>query len=166
MSGVREIAVPAEAERRTTLPRLDYADAFLLDVPVGERTAEGWARQIFEEAPASTRRGLTAVWTALGLQLRSRPRERFVFGWELRCSTPDVALLATSSRLGVAGELLVERRPDALLFCTFVHQRSRFGRVAWPAVEALHRPVVRAVLEGASRRARTAAPARPASSGS
>jgi hypothetical protein len=163
---VRQIAVPASARALSTLARVDYADAFLVDVPVGERTADGWARQIFEEAPAATRHGLWAAWTTLGVQRRSGPRERVVFGWDLRRFTPDVAVLATRSRLGIAAELLVERRSEALLFCTLVHQRNRLGRAAWPAVEAMHRPVVRAVLESASRRARTAAPGRPASCGS
>jgi hypothetical protein len=57
--GVQQVAVPSAARVLSTLSRIDYADAFLVDVgATQERTAEQWARAVLEGAPASVRRTL------------------------------------------------------------------------------------------------------------
>ena len=54
-----------------------------------------------------------------------------MLGWEVRCSTPDVALLGASGRLGLSGELLFERHQRTLLFATFVQLENRIARGLW-----------------------------------
>ena len=54
--------------------------------------------------------------------------------------------------VGMPAELLLERRQDALLFCTFVRHANLIARAVWAGVEPVHRPVVRHVLEDAARR--------------
>jgi hypothetical protein len=80
----------------------------------------------------STRNALSRGWSAPGLRLGSTQPDRFVPGWEVRRSTPDVALLGASGRLGLSGELLVEHQQHTLLFATFVQLENRIARALWP----------------------------------
>lgn len=152
---VRPIALPSSARALSTLCPIDYEDAFLVDVgPVGERTAEEWARAILEGAPIAVRVALVSGWSALGLRLGWRRSDRFVLGWPVRRSDPDSVLLAASSPLGLAAELLLTRHDNRLLFATLVQKRQRVTRAVWTGVEPIHRPVVRTVLALASDRER------------
>jgi hypothetical protein len=152
---VRQVAVPPSARALCTLARIDYEDAFLVQIgPVEDRTAEQWARAILEGAPAMMRRMLLLGWSALGLQLGPTGSDGFVLGWAVRRSTPDFVLLGASSRLGLRAELLFERRQQSLLFDTFVQKENRMARTMWAAVEPLHRPIVRDLLEHAGLRER------------
>ena len=150
---VRQVAVPPSARALSTLTRIDYEDAFLVETgPTAEQTGEQWARAIMEDAPAIMRTALPWGWFALGLKLGSTRSERLVLGWEVRRSAPDLALLGAGSRLGLPAELLFERRREALLCATFVQQDNRIARAVWAAVAPVHRPVVRYVLERAADR--------------
>ena len=149
---VRQIVLPQAARALCTLGRIDYADAFLVDrAAAPDRTAEQWARTILEHAPLMRRISLLWGWTALGLRLRAPWSTRFVLGWEVRHSTPDVALFGVGSRFGLAAELLFERQPGTLLFATFVQQTNPVARAVWPAVIPIHQQVVQSLLEQASR---------------
>jgi hypothetical protein len=156
ISPVRQVAVPPPAARElSTLSHVDYEDAFLVETsPAQDRTAEQWARAILEDAPIVMRSALLWGWFALGLQLGSTRDRQLVLGWEVRRSTPDLALLGAGSRLGLQGELLFRRRQQTLLFATFVQQENHLARAVWAGVERVHKPVVRYVLEEASRRER------------
>jgi hypothetical protein len=112
------------------------------------------ARAILEDAPIIMRRALRWGWFALGLQLGPTRSDRFVLDWELWRSTPDFALLAASSRLGLPAELLGKRQQQALLVATFVQLESPIARAVWAGVEPVHRRVVRYVLERGGRRIR------------
>jgi hypothetical protein len=152
MTSVRQIAVPSEAKAHTTLDRVDYADAFLVETgKARDRTAEEWARAIVEGAPPSMQRQLRWGWQVLGLKLGPARGDRFVLGWEVRRSTPEAVLLGAGSRIGMPAELLIERRERELLFSTFVRQENLLARAVWAATEPLHVPVVRRVLEGGAR---------------
>jgi hypothetical protein len=146
-NGVRQIAVAPEVLALGTLSRVDYADAFVVDVgDVGQRTAEQWARAVLEGAPASVRRTLTAGWGAIGLKLGGVGVEGFVLGWQIRRSTPDEVILGAASRIGMPAELLIKRERETLLFSTFVQHDNRMARTVWAGVERVHVPIVRRVL--------------------
>ncbi|HEY1592889.1 MAG TPA: DUF2867 domain-containing protein [Solirubrobacteraceae bacterium] len=146
---VRQIAVPREARARSTLSRIDYADAFVVDNPAAEeRTAEQWIRAILGQAPLAVRSQLLSGWSSIGLMLGRDG----VLGWQVRRSDPESVLLGAGSRIGMPGELLLERRPGALLFCTFVEHDNALARTVWAGVEPVHVPVVRRVLEQAAGR--------------
>jgi hypothetical protein len=150
---VRQIPLPRSARALSTLSRVDYEDAFLLDVGPGQDwTGEQWARAILEDAPIIMRAALPWGWFALGLRLAPTRSDRFVLGWEVRRSTPDFALLGAGSRLGLAAELLFKRQQQTVLFATLVQQENRIARAVWAGVEPVHRPIVRYVLEQAGRR--------------
>ena len=112
---------------RSTLSRVDYADAFLMRVPdVGRWPAEHWARLVLSEAPAAVRTRLVAGWTALGLKLSRSARS--ILGWTVRSSDADDVLLGADSRTGMPAQLLFERTDDAVLFCTFVTHDNALAR--------------------------------------
>jgi hypothetical protein len=152
---VREVAVPPAARRLSTLSHVDYEDAFLIEIgPAQDRTPEQWARVILEDAPITIRRALRSGWFALGLQLGSTRSERFVLGWEVWRSTPEFVLPAGSSRIGLSAELLFKRQMHTLLYATLLQQENPIARAVWGGVAPVHRPIVRYVLEQASRRLR------------
>jgi hypothetical protein len=150
---VRQIVVPPGARALSTLARIDYQDAFLVNIdPAAYQTAEQWARAIFEEASFGVRAALLSGWSALGLKLDMPRSDRSVLGWHVRASAPDYVLLGADSRIGMPGELLVKCEPEALLFATFVQHDNVIARGVWAAVEATHVRTVRDVLNEASRR--------------
>jgi hypothetical protein len=124
---VRQVAVPAAARALSTLSHVDYEDAFLVETgPAQDRTGEQWARAMLEDAPSAM----------------------------VRRSTPDFALLGAGGRLGLSAELLFKRRQRTLLYATFVQKKNHMARALWAGIEPGHRPVVRYLLEQASRRER------------
>src|SRR5215207_7264744 len=89
--GVRQVALPPAARLLSTLSRIDYEDAFLVETgPAQDRTGEQWARAILEDAPVIMRSALASGWSALGLQLDSTRSERFVLGWEGASQQPGL----------------------------------------------------------------------------
>jgi hypothetical protein len=147
---VRQVAPPPSALALSTLARVDYADAFLLETGPGDgRTGEQWARAILEDAPVGIRRSLSQGWCALGRKLGCTDCDRFVLGWEVRHSSPDYALLGAGSRLGMPAELLFEPQEHGLLFATFVHHGNPLVRGVWAGTKPVHQQVVRRVLERA-----------------
>lgn len=142
-TAVRQVAVPDDVRELSTLPRIDYADAFLVDTSTHpDRTAEQWAKAVLEEAPASMRAQLLSGWLALGLKVgESGPS---ILDWAVRSCTPDTLLLGRDSRTGMPAELLFTLRQEGLLFGTFVRHRTPTTRAVWAAVVRTH---VRTVLE-------------------
>jgi hypothetical protein len=119
---------------------------------VGERTAEQWARAVLEDAPLPVRSALVSGWTALGLELHlGRPDT--VLGWTVQRRTPDLVLLAAASRVGMPGQLVLERTAGRLRFATLVEHGTAVSRTVWKGVEPVHVRTVRRVLEQAARRA-------------
>ena len=147
---VRQTALPAGTRELSTLAHIDYQDAFLAETGMArDRTAEQWAREVLEGAPASTRRALSRGWSGLGLRLGPARSDRHVLGWEIRRSDPDVVLLGARGRLGLSGELIFQRSPRALLYATVVQLDNRVARGLWAAIESRHRRVVQGLLERA-----------------
>jgi hypothetical protein len=145
---MRQIPVPPAARRLSTFSHVDYEDAFLVETgSAQDRTGEQWARAILENVPTVTRSVISAAWFALRLQLDSTRSDRFVLGWEVRRSGPDVALLGSSSpRLGLSAEMLFERQQDALLYASFLQLHNSVARAVWTAATPLHLLVARSVL--------------------
>jgi hypothetical protein len=145
---VRQTVLPAGTRELATLARIDYEDAFLVDIGLAQdRTAEQWAREMLEAAPVSTRRALTRGWSGLGLRLGPAQSDQHVLGWEIRHSDPDVVLLGARGRLGLSGELIFQRSPRSLLYATVVQLENRVARGFWAAIESRHRRVVQDLLE-------------------
>ena len=148
---VEPLEPPPEALSRTTLDRIDYADAFrvVLDAPVDP---EAFARALLEDAPAARRASLLAGWTALGLRLGSPAAADRVLGWRVARSAPDHVLLDARSPLGLDGQLLVAAEPSGVLFATLVRLRTPIARAVWAPVVAPHQRIVRELLTAAAER--------------
>jgi hypothetical protein len=151
---VREIALPPDARALSTLPRIDYTDAFLLDTGYAQdRTGEEWARALVEEAPAATRKSLRQGWFWLGLRLGSTDDDRLVLGWPVHRSSEDFALLTASSLIGMEGQVLCKREQHGLLVATIIQLKNPIARLVWAATAPQHRRFVRHLLKEAGRRA-------------
>ena len=147
---VRQTVLPPGVRELSTLARIDYEDAFLVDAGLAQdRTAEQWAREVLEGAPASMRRALSRGWSGLGLRLGPAQSDRHVLGWEIRRSDPGAVLLGACGRLGLSGELIFQRSPRGLLYATVVQLDNRAARGLWAAIESRHRRVVQGLLERA-----------------
>src|SRR5882757_1316187 len=145
----RQIPVPDDVRELGTLPRIDYADAFLVDTSAHpDWTAERWAKAVLEEAPVATRAQLLSGWLALGL--KSAEPGPSILDWAVRSSAPDAVLLGRDSRIGMPAELLFTLRPEGLLFGTFVHHRTPATRVVWAAVIGTHVRTVLGLLQRAA----------------
>jgi hypothetical protein len=144
---VVETPLPDATRALSRLPRVDYADAFRVSTQQAtQRTAEGWARAMLEDAPAATRQRLRDGWRALGLRLGAVDDPTRVLGWPVRESAPDHAVLATTSRLGMHAELVFRREPGALHFSTLITLRDLPARLVWAGIARRHRRVVRHLL--------------------
>jgi hypothetical protein len=154
-AAVRQVDLPSSARTLSTLARVDYCDAFLVDVgSTHDESAEDLIREILEGAPLAVRTQLTSGWAAIGLKVGNTSK-RSVLGWHVRRTVPDHVLLGADSRIGMPGELLLKKERDALLFATFVAQRNLIARAVWAVVEPVHVRVVRDILDQASQRLRT-----------
>jgi hypothetical protein len=153
---VHQLDVPPAVRALSTLARVDYADAFVLDLAPGDgRTAEQWARTVLEDAPGRVRAGLLSGWSAIGLELDRGRGDEAVLGWPVRRRSPGEVLLAAASRIGLPGELLFRCDGDELHFSTFVQHANPAARLVWAGVEPVHVPIVRRILEHAGRRLAT-----------
>jgi hypothetical protein len=152
---VRQVAPDAATRQLSSLGRVDYADAFTVDVGAPSvHSAEQWGRRILEDAPASMRFRLLSGWSALGLKISVTGGGSPVLGWTIRINKPDFVLLGAESRIGMPGELAIRRDEHAVLFSTFVRHDNAAARALWAAVEPTHVRTVTLILGQASRRAR------------
>ena len=147
-----QVALPAEARALSTLDRLDYSDAFIVDAGGGELTAEEWTRAVFTDAPLVVRARLVSGWIALGLKLGAPWSARRVLGWRVQQRSPNVVVLAADSLLGLRAELVFRTDPRGLLFATVVQQNNPTARAVWARVTSTHQHVVRSLLSHAARR--------------
>jgi len=152
---VRQVAVPPAARTLSTRSHSDYEDAFPIETdPAQDRTGGQWVRAILEDAPITMQRVLRWLLSAVGLQLGPFRSDGFVVGWEVRRGTPEFVLLGASGpRIGLSANLLLKRQQHTLSGSPSYNRTTRWHAV-WAGVEPVHRPVVRYVLERASRRIR------------
>lgn len=142
---VSQVATPPGARALSTLPRIDYEDAFAVDTDT-QRTPEEWVRLVLQGAPPRVRRRLWLGWTALGLKLGPPWSSKRVLGWNVRHSDEEFVLLAADSWLGFRGQLLFRSDPRGLLFATFVQHTNPAARALWAAITPRHVHVVRSLL--------------------
>jgi Protein of unknown function (DUF2867) len=148
---VSQISLPADARAITTLSRVDYADAFIVDIGA-ERTAEQWARAVFNDTPLAVRARLVSGWMGLGLKLGGPWSSGRVLGWKVQRVSPSVMLLAADSWLGLQAQLLFRSQPNGLLFATLIRQNNQVARAVWVRMTSTHQSVVRSLLDHAARR--------------
>lgn len=147
-AGVHQVTPPLNLLDRTTLLDVDDQDCSLVDVgpPLSDRSAEQWARAIFEDAPAATRNRLATGWPLLGLRLGPLASDEHVLGWLIAMNSPDRILLTADGRPEMLAELLVERVDGDLRFASFVSLLTPAAREVWVDVGPRHERTVRELL--------------------
>ena len=148
-AGVRQIDPPPDLLDRTTLVDVHYQDCFIVDLgqALSARSAEQWARAVFEDAPASTRNTLVNGWPLLGLRLGPLTSDEHVLGWRIRANSPDQVLLFADGSPDMVAELLIERRRDTLRFASFIALLSPSAHEIWVDVAPRHERTVRELLD-------------------
>jgi hypothetical protein len=146
---VTQTSLPADARVLSTLPRIDYEDAFMV-TGVVEHSPRQWARAVIDDAPARVRARLFMGWLALGLKLGLPWSSQRVLGWRVARTEPGWLLLRADSWLGLRGE------PHGLLFATLVQQTNPTARAAWGRITDTHQHVVRSLLTHAANREQAA----------
>lgn len=158
-SRLTETELPAWVREGTSLVRVDYSDSYLVEnVQAASMSAEQWAREVLEGAPASFRFSAPPAWFLLGLRHGASHSPRHVLGWPIRVNTADRIILCAPSRIGMPAELVFGRQGDAWLFATLLQQDNAFVATIWNVIAARHRHVVRQLLRSAAARVTRAAP--------
>ena len=122
-----------------TLPHADHTYACQIAAPdAGSRSAEQWARAIFEDAPRLVRSVIIAGWIGvLRLKLASRPSPTHVLGWTIVSATPGTVLLGVESPL-LRAQLVVRVDEGSVIHATFVACHNRLGRALWAVAAPIH----------------------------
>lgn len=143
------VPVPEEIRALDTLDQPGYADAFEARARVSsERSAEAWARSVFEELPGWRQLLLVLGWQ-LALGFRPGPRGAgHVLGWRITHASPGSITLAQRSPL-LAAHLVLRANGPRLVLVTVVRRENLVGRLLWAAVAPVHRFVVLRVLRRA-----------------
>jgi hypothetical protein len=132
-----------------------YASAFALrlDGSAQPRTAEQWARGVFEGAPPLLRSVILFGWRFfLGLRLQPLDAPEQVLGWRIEgdATGPDTVTLAADSPL-LHAENIVAVDGTVVLWVTLVRFEGRAGRLLWTVASAMHHVVIPFLLGRAAR---------------
>jgi hypothetical protein len=132
----------------------DYTDSFEASVAAADhRTAEQWARAVFEGAPRPVRWFLvTGFRYGLGLRFALRPPSEHVLGWAIIDRKPDSLTLESRSWF-LTSRLVFEADAARVTQSTFVRYDKRIAAIIWPPVAILHRQIVPRLLRHAAARA-------------
>jgi hypothetical protein len=148
--GVHE--VPEDVRTLGSLPRIDYADRFVLATDV-DATPEQWARAMFGDVASVAE---WCIWRGvLGLRLSRGRSPVTIGGWRVGARGEDRIRLEAASWY-LSAEMLVQTAAGRVSWTTSLHLDRRVGRVVWPPLSAVHRRLVPRVLRDAERRIRTA----------
>jgi hypothetical protein len=143
----KQIPLPPAARSLSSLPRIDYEDAFVVETEHAmEFNAEDWARKILEGAPTRFKVTAPATWFALGLKHGLPWSGENILGWPVRRSEPDFVVLGGQSRTGMPAELLIKREENSVLIATMIQHKSPVMKRVWSLIEGPHQRVVPALL--------------------
>jgi hypothetical protein len=134
-----------------TMTDAPYHDTFEARVAPNSRSAEQWARAIFEDAPLAVRWFVVIGWRfGLALRLGPRPSPDHVLGWKIVTVAPDrITLGARSGILGQA-QLVVHVEPSRIAVATVVRFKHRGARAIWSVVGLIHRRILPYLLNRAA----------------
>ena len=138
--------VPEAVRTRSTLARIDYADAVTVASEEIDATPEQWMRAVLEES----RIGQSAprLWQVLGLRLGPRPSSDHVQGWRIAGRGADWIRVETSSWM-MTGEAVVQVASRNVSLALFLRYDSPAGAWVWRVVSVQHRRAVPVMLHQA-----------------
>ncbi|HEY6746320.1 MAG TPA: hypothetical protein VI357_11450 [Mycobacteriales bacterium] len=142
--------IPAAARELSSVPRVDYADRFVLATDA-DGSPEDWARAMFGDVPSA---GELFIWRGLlGLRLSRGRSPDTVAGW-LVGGRGDTWIRLTAASWFLTANLLVQTAPGRVALTTFVHYARPPAPLVWPPLSAVHRRLVPGVLTAAAERVR------------
>ena len=143
------VAVPSTTLLAKSLPRVDWSDAYAVQVPRNAtgRNPQEWADAIFSHPPGWIR-ALFVVREIVVRAVGIEPGGKHVFAtvdWR-----PDEVLVGVDQgHLGFRASVLVE--PGRVVLSTVVQVRNRRGRIYSAVVRRIHPWVARGMLARAAR---------------
>jgi len=136
--------VPEEIRARSPLTGPGYVDAFVLSGGITGRSAEQWARAMFDDVA-----GITALWRVLlGLHLRATPDR--VSGWDIAERGEDWIRLEVTSWLWT-NHIVVEADDEHVRLATFIRYDRPLASRVWLPMSEQHRREAPRLLRGAYR---------------
>jgi hypothetical protein len=148
---VRRIPVPDEIRATDSLPDSDYASAFELPIPqTSTRSAEDWARAVFEGAPPMMRWFIRTGWRfPLRFQLAPPGACGHVLGCRaIRTERTMIVLEQRSPFMTAYNIVFVER--TRIVWATIVRYRRPIARPLWSVSAAIHHRTLPRLLTGAA----------------
>lgn len=150
-SRVTKTAVPEEIRSRAGVGRIDYEVAFCVVAdPVDRRSAERWARAMYESPPAIERLFVWYGWKALTARLGPYPSKDHVLGYWIEANEQDYIRFSVEWALGLACDLVLYTGPSTATLASFVQFERPAARFVWPAVIPIHERIVRRWLRRAA----------------
>jgi hypothetical protein len=118
-------AVPEEIRSRAGVGRIDYEVAFCVVAdPVDRRSAEQWARAMYESPPAVERLFVWYGWKALTARLGPYPSEDHVLGYRIEANEQDYIRFSVEWALGLACDLVLYTGPSTATLASFVSRHE------------------------------------------
>jgi hypothetical protein len=147
--GVRE--VPEAVRSLTTFAEPDYVDLFTIRTPLaGQRSAEGWARAVLEEA-ALSRRNARILWRMMGLRLGPPQSPKHVQGWRI-AARGDTWIRAEASSWYVSGQALcLVEDGQVSVSLSLRYEHPLVARLVWALIADPHQRALPVMLRQAAR---------------
>ena len=144
--------VPERVHALCTFDAPDYIDSFTVHTSdARERSAEGWARAVLEEAELS-RRSARRLWRLIGLRLGPKPHSAaHVQGWSIADTGADWIRLETASWYLYAQAVCLVDESEVSLSLSLRYRRAPVARFVWAFVEKPHQRAVPIMLRQALR---------------
>ena len=134
-----------------SLERVDWQWSYDVEAPT-ERSAEWWARAVFEDAPTALRWFVLLGWIAvLRLRLGPRTADGYILGWRIESNATDRFVLGVESAM-LSARLVVTTTPVNAIHATLLRYDRRRARWTWPAIAWLHKLIIRYLMNRAARR--------------
>lgn len=149
--GPRKITPPDDVREHSSLCRIDYQDAFTVRLVGGTGSAEQWARNLLESAPAPVRAFLRAGWSVFGAQLGPVSSPAHVLGWKIGAQEAGWIRLEVLWKVGLRANLVVRVRPDSLVVATFIEHFRGVSRLIRPLLIPVHLVALRYLVSRAAR---------------
>lgn len=148
---VRRIEVPDAIRDADGLPAPDYASAFELRTPQAPtRSAEQWARSVFEQAPLLVRWLVRAGWRFPLLFELAKPGPGQVLGARITSNSSTRIVLEQRSPVMLANNI-VSVDQNRLVWVTVVNYHRPVARLLWGASALIHHRLLPYLLTRADR---------------
>lgn len=147
-----KIAVPKAIHARAGTSRIDYESAFSVPAdPVDGRSAEHWARAMYEAPPAAERLIVWYGWKTLTARLGPYPSNDHILGYRIGANEGDYISFSVEWALGLACELVLYLGPSTAVLATFVELKRPAAKIVWPMAVPVHERIVPLWLSRAAR---------------